>query len=400
MATHFMQNILILDEPVNIVLLKKVLSRVEHCLPVFYSDIPQALNWLDKSVVDILVIGSHLSTQQALYFLEQRPFVEKNIPVIMITASSDSLTKSRAIQLGVTDFICVPLQKAELEMRIHAVIEARRHYLNYLQTQTLLQKSEYLHYVTAGIAHKFNNLLHIIQNCSDLTSMLLSQHTCELDVLKRHILTSCEKTHNAVEQGKALIEQIVCYSQRENDQQLTQDAIPFTTFITSQQPLLTALFDANTTFDIMCQDAQSVLLYSINSENLSKILRNLCLNANEAFSQTQDHRHVQLRAETATLDETLTCVCCHKAYSGRYLKLTIADNGMGIAERIMPSIFDPFFTTKGILHSGLGLTEVAGLVHNAQGFITYTSRALADTTFAIFLPFELAYATQHANLHN
>jgi signal transduction histidine kinase len=309
----------------------------------------------------------------------------------MITPSSDFSTKSRAMELGVSDFICVPLQKAELELRLHAIIQSRRHYLNFLQTQTLLQKSEYLHYVTAGIAHKFNNLLHIIQNCSDLTGMLLALHTYEFDVLKRHIQASCEKTTNAVEQGKVLIEQIVNYSQRENQQKDSHGTIPLAAFLSSQQPLLNALFAADTTFSLTtCQDTQSVLVYSITFENLSKILRNLCLNALDALSQTQENRHVQLRAETVTVDKKLSCACCHKAYSGHYLKLAITDNGQGIAERIMPSIFDPFFTTKGVLHSGLGLTEVAGLVHNAHGFMTVTSQAEVNTTFCIFLPFEFA----------
>jgi len=70
-----------------------------------------------------------------------------------------------------------------------------------------------------------------------------------------------------------------------------------------------------------------------------------------------------------------------------YVRLTISDNGQGIAPEHIKHLFEPFFTTKGVgKGTGLGLSMAYGAVQAHNGVIEVDSRQGEGTTFAIYLP--------------
>jgi two-component system, cell cycle sensor histidine kinase and response regulator CckA len=72
---------------------------------------------------------------------------------------------------------------------------------------------------------------------------------------------------------------------------------------------------------------------------------------------------------------------------GRYVTLSVTDDGPGIAEDVLPHIFEPFFTTKqdGI-GTGLGLSTVYGIVAQSGGGMEVSAPESGGARFTIYLP--------------
>jgi CheY-like chemotaxis protein len=70
---------------------------------------------------------------------------------------------------------------------------------------------------------------------------------------------------------------------------------------------------------------------------------------------------------------------------GRYVKISIQDEGVGISADQLSKVFDPYFTTKQ-KGSGLGLATAYSIIKNHHGHITVESKIGQGTNFNVYLP--------------
>jgi CheY-like chemotaxis protein len=120
----------------------------------------------------------------------------------------------------------------------------------------------------------------------------------------------------------------------------------------------------------------------MDNTQLEQVLLNLFFNSSYAMSNCGT---IRVRCENA--EPTLAQTKPDLAGGGDFVKLTVADDGVGMDEATMARMFDPFFTTKPAgLGSGLGLASVYGIVKNHGGTIEVKSNPGKGTTFTLFLP--------------
>ena len=82
-------------------------------------------------------------------------------------------------------------------------------------------------------------------------------------------------------------------------------------------------------------------------------------------------------------------------HAGGHLRLDVTDTGSGMDESVAAHVFEPFYTTKGVGEgTGLGLSTVYGIINQARGHVSVTSRVGTGTTFTVHLP--LAEAAESA----
>ena len=69
------------------------------------------------------------------------------------------------------------------------------------------------------------------------------------------------------------------------------------------------------------------------------------------------------------------------------IKITVSDNGKGIADDVKDLIFEPKFTTK-TSGMGLGLGIIKNIIEAYDGTITFSSNEGKGTIFTVILPKE------------
>jgi len=124
----------------------------------------------------------------------------------------------------------------------------------------------------------------------------------------------------------------------------------------------------------------------VDRTGLAQVLTNLLTNAVEAMTVPPNSGgEIRILARELTLPASEEGRVDVKP--GRYICLSVADNGPGIPPDILKSIFDPFFTTKSQGQgTGLGLSVVASLVKSWSGAVTVSSLPHASTEFRLYLP--------------
>src|SRR5690606_33691098 len=120
-----------------------------------------------------------------------------------------------------------------------------------------------------------------------------------------------------------------------------------------------------------------------NPIEIHQIAMNLCRNAIEASPNV-----VSVHIAVTVVDFRFGhCLSHGELAPGRYVCMSVADEGPGIPDQALPHIFEPFFTTKSSSGgTGLGLSAVHGIVSQMGGEINVQSELGAGTRFELFFP--------------
>ena len=221
------------------------------------------------------------------------------------------------------------------------------------------QKLESLGRLAGGIAHDFNNLLMVITGYSEL---LIS------DVeLSQPALRGLRQIKSAGERGAELTEQLLAFSRKQIGQ---PRALSLNALISESQSMLERLMGEDVHLVVALEPEAATI--RADRGQMHQVLMNLVVNAREAMPDGG-----VLKIETANVTEA----------GAAFVRLRVADTGMGMDERTRQHVFEPFFTTKHAARgTGLGLATVFGVVTQAGGHISVTSEAGRGSEFSLFLP--------------
>lgn len=225
------------------------------------------------------------------------------------------------------------------------------------------QKLESVGILAGGIAHDFNNLLTGI-----LGNILLAQIKAPEESDLYRLL---KNTENAANRAQELTRQLLTFSKggapiKETASviNIIREVVPFT------------LSGSNTNWEISTEEEIDPV--DVDSSQFSQVLENLVINSDQAMP---DGGTITINVSNYTQNEELP----ELLKGGKYVRVDIQDQGIGIAKDYLPRIFDPYFTTKK-KGSGLGLATAYSIMRNHDGLITVDSEPAHGTTMSIYLP--------------
>jgi two-component system, cell cycle sensor histidine kinase and response regulator CckA len=185
----------------------------------------------------------------------------------------------------------------------------------------------------------------------------------------------------AVGQGKQLVNSMLGYSRDPGEE---QGPFAIAEVVENDVALLSKQFLSG--IELKLELRRDLPRVGISKNRLEQILLNLIVNASEAMKGRGT-----LRIRLAEGREPSGPWTLPPATAGRYVELTVADDGPGIPQEILPRIFEPFFTTKHVgatRGTGLGLSMVYTLAHHEGLGLRVESEPGKGTTFLLVIPVE------------
>ena len=224
--------------------------------------------------------------------------------------------------------------------------------------------------MAAGIAHDFNNILAAILVYTDLLTGDKNLTDSSRDRLKI--------IEEQVQRAASLIRQVLDFSRRSVMEQSPMDLLPFLKELTK---LLSRVLPET----IRIESSFEPGMFFVNGDptRLQQVFMNLVLNSRDAMPEGG-----LLRLEMSRLNLKVGMPSPHsELFPGDWIRIAVIDTGAGIPPEVLPRIFDPFFTTKAVGQgTGLGLSQVYGIVKQHGGIIDVKSKVGEGTHFTIYLP--------------
>jgi PAS domain S-box-containing protein len=242
------------------------------------------------------------------------------------------------------------------------------------------QKMETVGQLSGGIAHDFNNLLTVILGNAEALSLRLKARE---DL--RHL---ADTIASAAERGAELTQRLLAFSRR---QVLQPSAIDCNALVESMEVLLRRTLREDIKLNIAIAAAPVFAL--ADAGQLESALLNLSLNAQDAMP---DGGTLTLTTQEIDLDRSMIAGE-PTMREGRYVMISVTDDGTGMSRETQEHVFEPFFTTKEVgKGSGLGLSMVYGFVKQSNGHVSIYSEPGLGTSVRLYLPIAESLAASAA----
>jgi PAS domain S-box-containing protein len=231
------------------------------------------------------------------------------------------------------------------------------------------QRMDAIGQLTAGVAHDFNNLLTAILGNLEL----LSRRPADDPVRTAKLI---EGAKSAAERGARLTGQLLAFSRQ---QRIAAEPVDLNRVIQTMVPLLRSTIGGHIAITI--DPDPDVPAARADPTQAELAILNLAINARDAM---QDGGSITIQTATVILGEP---VWPEEPAPGTYVAIRVIDTGAGMPDSVRERIFEPFFTTKGPgKGSGLGLSQVLGVVKQLGGGLAVRSAPNEGTCISVFLP--------------
>ncbi|MFJ3485922.1 ATP-binding protein [Pseudomonas sp. NPDC090202] len=250
-----------------------------------------------------------------------------------------------------------------LEQRVAAMVAERETALAQLHEA---RKMEMVGQISGGVAHDFNNLLTPIMASLELIRR-------RIDDERTHKLT--DAALQAADRARMLVGRLLTFARR---QTLKPEAVDLQALISDLTDLIERSVGPTITVEIAMAPGLSPVL--VDPRQLELAVLNLAVNARDAMPDGG-------RLTIAAASEEISGPRASVLDAGRYIRLSIADNGCGMSADTLKRCVEPFYSTKAAgKGTGLGLSMVQGLAMQSGGGFDIDSAPGQGTRISLWFP--------------
>ncbi len=229
------------------------------------------------------------------------------------------------------------------------------------------QRLEALGRMTGGVAHDFNNLLTPVIGGLDMLQRRLTDDSRSLRLVEAALL--------GAERARTLVSRLLAFSRR---QTLEPRDIDIVALLEGLRDLIEKSIGDN--IALIYDLPGAPLSVRVDPAQLELAILNLAVNAHDAMPAGGK---LTISVEQESFAESPGSGMT----AGHYVKIVVADTGVGMNKAIQAQAIEPFFTTKAVgKGTGLGLSMVHGLAAQSGGRLLLTSSPGLGTRIEIWLP--------------
>ena len=248
------------------------------------------------------------------------------------------------------------------------LMEEEREKLHGQLTQS--QKLESIGRLAGGVAHDFNNMLAVIMGNVEMALEGIAPEA--------PLYAELQEARKAAQRSSDLTRQLLAFARK---QTVTPKVLDLNDVVEGTLKILRRLIGEHIALE--WRPGESVGLVRMDPSQIDQILVNLCVNARDAVGE---RGRIGIETGETTVGKG-GCAGNEGAHPGRFVRLTVEDNGSGMDADTQAHAFEPFFTTKPVGQgTGLGLATVYGIVQQNGGFIEIDSALGRGTRIDIYLP--------------
>ena len=232
------------------------------------------------------------------------------------------------------------------------------------------QKMDAIGALAGELAHDFNNVLTVTHGHALL---LLGEKK-----LSKSGKESAQQIARTAESAAGLTQSLLTFSRR---QDMQSRRIDLNQMLNGMTAMLERILGEGVTLQLKCYPQPAVV--QADSGMLEQVLLDLAMNARDTMPKGG-----QLAIDVFPISLGADNLSSHpEGRPGKFICLSVADNGSGIEPDQLRRIFEPFASTKEAgKHAGLGLATVYGIVKQHEGWIEVESEPGNGATFRVYLP--------------
>jgi signal transduction histidine kinase len=232
------------------------------------------------------------------------------------------------------------------------------------------QKMDAIGHLTGGIAHDFNNLLQVV--------------TANLSMIERlsegnaRILGYVRAAEQAAQHGSRLNGSLLAFARRQSQR---VERVNLNTLLEDFERILRRAINEQIKLRMFLEPGLPDS--EVDPAQFQSAILNVVINARDAMPEGG-----QLTIATGVTTLGMEELAANAdASPGRFVSVSVCDNGAGMTPEVLARVFEPFFTTKEVgKGSGLGLSQVYGFVRQSGGHLHLDSQPGTGTRLTMYLP--------------